>query len=171
MVICRMGPVLLFTALAIPPVMQDAGTFKHPTLPVTIEAPAGWEAGSWHDDPGVLEVTAPDGSVHVLLWFTDTEQSADRYLAKMVGMKPVEPTGPVRQVDIGGRAAWRLEATGSEQGEGGIAETFAVLDVGPGFPGQGALVLQVWCPEQRRGELATEMNRIVDSLRIEPESG
>lgn len=171
MVIVKISPALLLVALAASPRTQDVSTYRHPALPVSIEAPTGWEAGAWRDDPGVLEVAAPDGSVQVLLWFTDTEQSADRYLAKMVGMKPVEPAGPVRKIDIGERPAWRVEATGSEQGQDGIAETFIAMDVGPGFPGEGTLVLQVWCPERLRADHATLIDGIVASLRVEPESG
>lgn len=171
MVSWKISPVLLTVALAASPGTQDSSTYRHPALPVSIEAPADWQASAWRSDPGVLQVVAPDGSLQVLLWFTDTEQSADRYLAKMIGMKPVEPVAPARKIEIGGRPAWRVEATGSEQGQDGIAETFVAMDVGPGFPAAGALVLQVWCPETKCAERATVIERIVGSLCLEPESG
>lgn len=170
MIVWRLAPVLLSDPMAALAVAQEMNSWRHPALPVTIEAPTAWGANSWHHDPGVFEVAAPDGSVRSLLSFTDTEQSADRYLAKMVNMKPLEPTGPVRQTGIGGRAAWRVEAVGSEQGWDGIAETFAVMNVGAGFPGEGTLVLQVWCAADRADEFGPMIDRIVGSLRIETDA-
>ena len=170
MVDWKLGAVLLLAATASPR-SQDSTVYRHPSLPVSIEAPAGWAADSWRGDPGIFEVAAPDGSITALLWFTDTEQSADRYLAKMVNMKPVDLSGPVRRTEIGGRAAWRVEATGEEQGHERIAESFAVLNAGAGFPGEGVLVLQVWCAGERANELAPLMDLIVGSLRIDSASG
>jgi len=152
-VIGEISPILLLAALAATSVTQDSPTHRHPALPVSIEAPADWIAGAWRDDPGVLELSAPNGSAQVLLWFTDTEQSADRYPAKMVGMKPVEPTGHVGNTEIGGPPAWRV-----------------VMDVGPCFPGEGTLGLQAWSPEKLRAEYGALIEMIVGRLRVDPES-
>ncbi len=158
-------PALLFGAA------QETAEFRHPRHPVSIEAPSDWAGAPWPGDSGVYEVSAPDGSVRVLLWFTLTEQPARGYLRKMVDMKPVEPVGAEAAFRVDGREAWRVEAAGSEQGDEGVREILATIQVGEPGPESGSYVFQVWCPGPRAGELRPLMEEILASLRIDPVAG
>jgi hypothetical protein len=170
MVHLKLGALVLSLAAAAHTV-QDSTVYRHPSVPVSIEAPTGWKAASWPGDPGVFEVAAPDGSITALLWFTATEQSADRYLNKMVNMKPLEPVTPVETVDIGGLEAWRIVARGSEQGHSGILETFVVVNSHLENEPEGNFILQVWCAESRREELSPLIEDIVGSLKVYVSTG
>jgi len=161
--------ILVFVLLIVPGSpgsAQEVVTYAHPGQPMSIEAPVDWTARTWPWDSGVYEVAAPDGSVRSLLWFSQNEQGAAGYLNKMVGMKPVEPTGEPVRTTIGGREAWLVEATGGEQGDEGVTETFAVIRVETSPMGEGNYVLQIWYPTARAAELGPIANRIVRSLRV-----
>ena len=158
--------VLPFLALPAAAAAQETRVFEHPEHPVSIEAPDDWETAAWPGDSGVFEVRAPDGSMRALLWFTATEMDARRYLEKMIGMKPLSPTGEATSREIGGRESWQIMATGAEQGDAGVRETLTVINVGPGAPIEGNYILQVWYLEGEGAALAAVAESIVGSLRI-----
>ncbi len=165
-------PAFALVAVAVSPgPAQETVTYTHPGQPMSIEAPVDWTARTWPWDSGVYEVAAPDGSVRALLWFSQNEQDAAGYLNKMVGMKSVDPTGEPVRTAIGGREAWLVEATGNEQGDEGVTETFAVIRVGSSPMGEGNYVLQVWCPTGRAAELGPIAEKIVRSLRVGDAAG
>ncbi|MBK5097826.1 MAG: hypothetical protein JJE01_08585 [Gemmatimonadetes bacterium] len=165
-------PAFALVAVAVSPgVAQETVTYAHPGQPMSIEAPRDWTAGVWPSDPGVFEVSSPDGSVRALLWFTEYVQDAAGYLNKMVDMKPVDPTGEPVRTTMGGREAWLVEATGNEQGDEGVTETFAVIHAGCGSLGEGHFVLQVWCPSALAAELEPLTESTVSSLRVEDPAG
>jgi len=168
MFIDRRSPVpalaLLISTVG-PGLAQETATYAHPGQPMSIEAPVDWTAGTWPSDSGVYEVTAPDGSVRALLWFTQNEQGAAGYLNKMVDMKPVQPTGEPFQTMIRGLEVWQVVATGSELGDENVTETFAVIHVWASPMGEGNYVLQIWCPTRRTTELGPLAEGIVNSLR------
>ncbi len=163
--------LVLMAAPSAPAVAQQTATFHHSGQPMSIEASAEWSAGAWPGDPGVYEVSAPDGSMRVLLWFSQNEQGAHGYLRKMLGMKPLEPTGEPFRTTIGGREAWRAVATGAEQGDENVTETFAVVGVDIGTPAGGNYVLQVWCPSGQATEFGSLIESIVSSLRVDKAAG
>lgn len=163
--------VLPLLAQPAPAFAQETRLFQHPEHPVSIEAPADFEAAAWPGDPGVFEVRAPDGSVRALLWFTATEMDAQRYLDKMLGMKPLAPMGEAVRREVGGRESWQIVATGAEQGDADVREALTVINAGPGAPTEGNYILQVWCPQAMSDSLAPVVHRIVDSLRIGCTSG
>ena len=51
-------------------------TYKHPSFQIEFEAPAGWQKIPHPEDKLVFEVRSPDSVIHVILWCTETEQSA-----------------------------------------------------------------------------------------------
>jgi hypothetical protein len=164
----RWTPLALPLLLALPDIAttQELQTFTHPRHPVSIDAPADWQAAAWPGDPGVFEVRSPDGSVRALLWFTATEMSAPRYLGKMIGMKPLTPVGEAVLAEVGGRESWQIVAIGREQGDANVRERFAVFNTGPDASPEGNYILQVWCPEVEGERLSPVIDRVVHSFRI-----
>ena len=61
--------------------------YQHPSFHLEFEAPAGWQKIPHPEDKLVFEVRSPDSIIHVILWCTETEQSAPGYLWKMANMK------------------------------------------------------------------------------------
>ena len=62
-------------------------------------------------------------------------------------------------------------ATGTEQGDENVTETFAVVGVDIGAPAGGNYVLQVWCPSGQATEFGPLIESIVSSLRVDQAAG
>jgi len=65
---------------------KKAETHRHPSLPVSFKTFEGWHRVPRPGDEGTFEMASPSGTVHVLVWYTSTEQDAAGYLVKMSGM-------------------------------------------------------------------------------------
>lgn len=59
--------ILTVIVLAPALIAQETLVYRHPGGEISIAAPAGWTQGTWPDDPGVYEISAPDGSMRALL--------------------------------------------------------------------------------------------------------
>ncbi len=152
-------------------IAQETALYRHPGAAISIEAPAGWTQGTWADDPGVYEVSAPDGSIRILLWFTDTEQGARGYLSKMVGMKSVEPEGDPAQLEIDGHEGWIVFATGNEQGDENVRELLAAIQAPDAATVEGNFIVQIWCPAEPGVGRDRELEQLLAGVRVESPSG
>jgi len=54
--------------------------YQHPTLNIKFEAIANWKRLPRPEDKNTYEIVDPDGSIHVVVWYTTTEQSGQNYL-------------------------------------------------------------------------------------------
>jgi hypothetical protein len=154
--------------LATPLAAGDLQIYEHPSLDFRFEALPDGRRQPHPEDRMIYEIVDPKTDVHVVLWYTTTEQSGRGYLKKMADMKDlVVDAEPVRRL-IGGREAWLLDVAGI------IAETpirtlLAVIPCGksPDYPKENALyVVQIWCPEDAYEEHARLMAEILHSVRI-----
>jgi hypothetical protein len=163
----------LLTVVVLAPglIAQETAVYRHPGAGISIEAPAGWTHGTWTYDPGVYEVSAPNGSIRVLLWFTDTEQDARGYLSKMVGMKSVEPEGDPVRLEIDGHEGWIVFATGNEQGDENVRELLAAIQAPDAATVEGNFIVQIWCPAEPGVGRDRELERLLARVRLELPSG
>jgi HEAT repeat protein len=87
-------------------------TYKHPSLNIEFQAPAGWKQISWPGDPSVYEIADSVENLHVVIWYTETMQDGPGYLEKMADMKGMQWQGKPIHYKADGRSAWMLDAFG-----------------------------------------------------------
>jgi hypothetical protein len=93
---------------------QDTRVYRHPSLNIQFEAPPDWDRVARPEDELIYEVADPDGAVHVVLWYTTTEQGPQDYLRKMAQMKDLAVGERPSPAQIGDRDAWTLSGPGRE---------------------------------------------------------
>jgi len=153
---------LLATLLGVSPTSDAApqATYRHPTLPLQFEAPEGWEPVPHPEDRLIHHMAAPEGGLNVMLWYTETEQEAPRYLQKMADMKGFQPLSEPRQEKLRRQTAWVIRAVNvSEKGD--VRAILAAL------PSEGGLyIVQIWCALERYEEERDRMESILASVEV-----
>ena len=149
---------------------QDLQVYKHPTLSIQFQATQSWRRVPRPEDETIYEVADPAGAVHVVLWYTTTEQDGRKYLMKMAGMKDVqlEEDQEASRWRIGGHEAWVLDLPGHERGAR-VRMLLAVIPHGKSreWPRENALYLvQIWCPEEECRDYRQSMEDILSSIEI-----
>ena len=95
---------------------QKTQIYKHPTLKFQFEASGNWINIPRPEDKLIYEMMSPDSNIHVMLWYTETEQSAKNYLSKMAGMKDLIFTNEVPCLrTINNQDMWMLNVPGYER--------------------------------------------------------
>lgn len=89
MILVLLASLLIAPAAAVR-VEAKAETHRHPDLPVQFKTFEGWHRVPRPGDEGTFEMASPGGTVHVMVWYTSTEQDARRYLIKMADMKGLD---------------------------------------------------------------------------------
>jgi hypothetical protein len=170
-------PLLLaLSALAAPPQMiadpvgQDLRVYQHPSLSIQFEALRNWSRVPRPEDETIYEVADPTSDVHVVLWYTTTEQDGRKYLVKMASMKDVMLKEGQRAISrrIGGQDAWVLNLPGKERGSR-VRMLLAVIPHGKSeeWPKENALyIIQIWCPEEDYQTYRQSMEDILSSVEI-----
>lgn len=151
-----------------PAITQELHVYKHPRLNSQFEAPADWKENPYHKDKLIYEIVDPDTDMHVMLWFTTTEQSAPRYLEKMAGMKDLVLEGKPVKIQIKGRDAWSYNLPGFVD-QKPIRMLLAVIPDGKSetHPRENALhIIQIWCPEENYEQQMHIMKNILGSMEI-----
>lgn len=144
-------------------------TYRHQDMGISFTASPGWIQGQWPNDPGVYEAMDPDTTVHVVLWHTETEQDARRYLHKMADMKGLNLEPESKKILIGPNEAWFLETTGMHDNKE-IQTLLVVIPHGKveTRPRENFIMIaQIWCPEGSSDEDVASMKDIMNTLRIE----
>lgn len=152
---------------------QGLQVYRHPSLNIQFQATAEWRRVPRPEDSTIYEVADPTGAVHVVLWYTTTEQDGRRYLMKMAGMKDVqlEQDQDAGRRRIDGHEAWVLELPGRERGAR-VRTLLAVIPHGKSRerPTENALYLvQIWCPEDKYQDYRRSMEDILNSIEITEE--
>jgi hypothetical protein len=149
--------------------MGDTGrTYKHPSLDFRFQASPRWIRVPRPEDDMIYEVMDSDSIVHVVLWYTTTEQDAYRYLMKMADMKGLAPESETSKIRIGQSDALVLDATGTIN-DVPIHTFLAVIEHGKSalHPRENALyIAQLWCRENVYGRHAQSMRDILRSIEI-----
>jgi hypothetical protein len=160
--------VVLTLQIAAPTAARDLRLYKHPGLDIHFTAPTGWLQQARPEDDRIYEVTDPETEVHVILWYTSTEQDAPGYLKKMADMKGLVVDREPRPRRIHQLDAWVLSLPGTVAEEP-VHTLLAVIACGRSrdHPNENALfIVQLWCPRKRFPEHARTMEEILDSVRI-----
>ena len=142
--------------------------YKHPTLNIQFKASQNWRKVPRPEDKLIHEVTDPDSTVHVVLWYTETEQDAPGYLWKMAHMKDLVLGKKPSKRQIKNREAWVLNVPGYENKKP-IQMLLAVIPHGKSLirPRENALfIIQIWCPVEKSEQLMPIMQNILDSVKI-----
>ncbi len=151
-----------------PTIGQELEVYKHPRLNIQFEAPAKWKENPYHGDKLIYEIFNPDTNVHIMLWYTTTEQDGPRYLEKMADMKDLVFEGKPAKMQIKGRDAWFYNVPGFINKEP-IRMLLAVIPDGKSktYPRENALhIIQIWCPEENYEQHMHMIKNILDSVEI-----
>lgn len=157
---------LSVSAMDFPPKLQ---VYRHPYPRLNIQfiAPADWVEIPWHDDNLAYEVMDPDSTVHVLLWYTETEQDGPGYLRKMADMKDLTFEEELHKQEIQGREAW-VATTSGVTNDIPINLILAVIETDHSLlPKHNALyIIQIWCAKEDSAEHIEQMTDILNSVEI-----
>jgi len=154
--------------MMIPAIAQTLQVYKHPRLNIQFEAPANWKENPYHGDKLIYEIFDPDTGMHVMLWYTTTEQDGPQYLEKMADMKNLVLEGKPSKIQIKGRNAWFYNVPGFINKKP-IRMLIAVIPDGKSktYPRENALhSIQIWCPEDKYEQHIRVMENILESIEI-----
>jgi len=160
--------LITFLFVMNPTIAQELQVYKHPRLNIQFEAPANWKENPYHGDKLIYEIFNPHTDMHVMLWYTTTEQDGPRYLEKMADMKGLIFEGKPEIIQIKGRDAWLYNVPGFINKEP-IRMLLAVIPHGKSktYPRENALhIIQIWCPEENYEQHIHMMENILDSVKI-----
>lgn len=146
----------------------DARLYKHPRLDFQFTAAQGWVQQARPEDELIYEVADPQTGIHVVLWYTSTQQSGLRYLQKMAGMKDLSLNREPERRRIDDLDAWVLSAPGRIRREP-IHTLLAVIPCGKSrvHPAENALyIVQTWCLQRDWEDLSGVMADILSSVKI-----
>lgn len=162
--------ILMFLFITGVSLAHEKIVYQHPTLNIQFEAPSNWKRLPRPEDRNTYELVDPDGSIHVMVWHTTTEQSARRYLLKMASMKDLVLSNkdvPEKR-EIKGHEAFVLDVPGFENKKP-VQTLLAVIPHGKSikYPKENYLFLiQIWCPERDYKQNKSLMVEIFDSMEI-----
>jgi hypothetical protein len=157
---------LLIVAAAAP--AQELRPYKHPDLDMQFTADEGWHHRSRPGDAGTHERVDPETGIHVLMWYTSTEQNAESYLLKMAHMMDLALGAELQRRTIAGREVWVLDTTGKVE-ETPVHSLLAVIPSGKSrqHPFENNLyIVQIWCPVADHTRLADHMAELLHTVRI-----
>ncbi len=139
--------------------------YRHPRLDFRFEAPEGWRNVRHVEDNLIYEVMDHQSRLHVMLWYTETEQSAPFYLDKMADMKGFAAREAAR-LSLDDRATWLIGTTGWIYGaEAHIYLAAIPLEI-PERAETALYIVQIWCPEKDFEERQALMMQILESVRV-----
>lgn len=149
-------------------IAQELQVYKYPRLNIQFEAPANWKENPYHRDKSIYEIFEPDTDMHVMLWYTTTEQHGPKYLEKMANMKDLVLEGKPVKIQIKGRDAWFYNVPGFINKKP-VRMLLAVIPDGKSktYPRENALhIIQIWCPEENYEQHMRIMENILESVEI-----
>jgi hypothetical protein len=160
--------VLTLLLPAGPVAAQDLQSYKHPALEMQFTASPGWIHEPRPGDEETRELIDPETGIHVLMWYTSTQQSAQGYLIKMSSMMNLSRVAEPKPQTINGRNAWVVDASGAVA-DLRVETILAVIPSGKSrrHPRENSLyIVQIWCPAVDAPRLAERMNELLASVRI-----
>lgn len=160
--------LLILTFHVIPVKAAELRPYKHPALDMQFTAPVGWPQVPRPGDESVHERVDPETGIHVLMWYTSTEQSAERYLVKMADMMGLDLSVQPMSLTLDGRQAWLLETAGTVDGKD-VWSRLAVIPSGKSHlhPRENNLyIVKICCPVEDHIRLEHQLQQLISSVRI-----
>jgi hypothetical protein len=160
--------VLTLLLPAGPVAAQGQQSYGHPDLAMQFTAAPGWIHEPRPGDEGTHELVDPETGIHVLMWYTSTEQSARSYLSKMSSMMDLLRVAEPRPRTINGRDAWVVDALGFVA-DLPVETMLALIPSGKSrrHPRENNLyIVQIWCPAVDAARLADRMRRLLASVQL-----
>jgi len=142
--------------------------YKHSSLDIQFEASKNWINIPRPEDKLIYELISPDSNMHVILWYTETEQSGLDYLEKMADMKNLIVEEKPSQRQINNQDVWVKNALGFEQ-KMRISSILAVVPHGKSEvrPKENRLfIIQIWCLEKNFEKYKSTMENILTSIQL-----
>lgn len=149
-------------------VSQNTQIYKHPTLNIQFEASKDWIQIPRPEDKLIYEVKSPDSIIHVILWYTTTEQSGRSYLEKMASMKDLIVNDKPFLRQINNHDVWVLNVPGYEQ-KIPIRTLLAVITHGKSkiHPRENCLfIVQILCKKKNYEKYKNTMENILSSIQL-----
>jgi hypothetical protein len=149
---------------------QDSHIYKHPALNFQYAASEDWINIQHPEDSLIYEMVSPDSGIHVMLWYTETEQTAEKYLLKMVSMKDLDMEGgepnprTVNEHDM-----WVIVLPGY-QGKIPVRLMLGITARGMSkkHPKENRLfIVQIWCHQEKYSAYQTTFEEILQSVKLE----
>ena len=149
---------------------QETQIYKHPSLNFQFSASQQWIDIYHSEDSLIYEMMSSDSILQVMLWYTETEQNAKKYLAKMADMKSLsvtekEPSSGI----INNKEIWMYTASG-HAGQIQIQTLLAVIPHGNSeiHPKENRLfIIQIWCQKGQYLSKKNTFEEILNSVQIE----
>jgi hypothetical protein len=162
--------VLMILFIANISIAQEKVVYEHPTLNIQFEASPDWKRLQRPEDKNTYEIVDPEGSIHVVVWHTTTEQNGLAYLQKMASMKDLilSDKDVYQKREVNDHEAFVLEVTGHE-GKTSMHTLLVVIPHGKSkkYPKENYLFLiQIWCPAEDYEQKKMVMKEILASMEI-----
>lgn len=168
----RISNLILFTIIFSIPIKlfpQETQVYKHPTLQFQFTASQNLINIHHPEDELIYEMMSTDSNMHVMLWYTETEQNAKGYLTKMASMKDlgVGDEEPFLNT-INDQEIWILNVAGYD-GKLPIQTLLAVTSHGMSVknPKENRLfIVQIWCQKDNYPRYKSNFEKILNSVQI-----
>jgi hypothetical protein len=161
--------IYLLVSIPLSSSSQSSQTYKHPSLNFQYEALEDWINIPHPEDSLIYEMTSPDSGIHVMLWYTETEQSAEKYLLKMVSMKDLDMAGGVANPrSINDLDMWVITLPGYE-GKVPVRLMIGITARGKSkkHPKENRLfIIQIWCHQDKYSSYETIFEEILKTVKI-----
>jgi hypothetical protein len=149
---------------------QNSQVYRHSALKFQFTASENWINIQHPEDSLIYEMVSPDSGIHVMLWYTETEQTAEKYLLKMVSMKNLDMVGgePNPRI-INDHDMWVIVLPG-HQGKIPVRLMIGITARGTSkkHPKENRLfIVQIWCHQEKYSAYQTTFEEILQSVKIE----
>jgi len=147
---------------------QNTQNYRHPSLGFQFTASKNWVRFPRPEDILIYEMMSPDSAIHVMLWYTETEQNGSAYLEKMAGMKDLIVDDKPSHRQINNLDAWVLNVPGFER-RTSVRTLLAVIPHGKSQirPKENRLfIIQIWCQKEKYPKHKSIMENILNSIKI-----
>jgi hypothetical protein len=159
----------LILCVVVPTHAHETRVYEHPSLDFRFSAPEGMQPVAHPEDDLAYEVVDPKTGIHVLLWYTTTEQGPSDYLKKMASMKELVFDQKPQATRIDQRDAWVLRQPDRIVGKS-MQTLLAVIAGGRSriHPKESALyIVEIWSPAEGDSDNWRIREDIFRSVKIE----
>ncbi len=164
-IIAILGLIVPLNAVA-----QKKAVYKHPKKNFQFEAGENWKNVKHSEDDLIYEMIDPEKCIHVMLWFTETMNSAKNYLNKMADMKGFNWENEPKEMAINDREAWLIDCEGTVNNEKVKVLLVSIPITDEKYAANkdhiAQYIIQIWCPLGKYDQKRQEMDEILQSVIV-----